>query len=103
MTNSRVTRNELDSLLENSVVWLKDIEAGCFQDLEKVLVQHDRSMVRYMKGKELRTLAGQERDKLYKILSNQNEAIKLISEQKQEVAQKLLELRKGRNLKNAYG
>ena len=96
------TQDELDGLLSTSSAWLKEIEAGRFENLEKAVDRHNQSVMEYMQGKDIRTLARQQQEKLYRLLSNQKTAIKIISDEKQKLASKLTELRNGRNLKNTY-
>ena len=96
------TQDELDGLLSTSSAWLKEIEAGRFENLEKAVDQHNQSVMDYMQGKDIRTLAKPQQEKLYRLLSNQKTAIKIVSDEKQQLARKLTELRNGRNLKNTY-
>lgn len=96
------TQDELDGLLSTSFFFLKKIEAGRFENLEKTISQHTQLLMNYMQTIELKDLAKQEQDKLYQLLANQKTAIKIITDQKQQLAGKLKELRNGRNLTNTY-
>lgn len=96
------TQDELDGLISASYTCLQEIEAGRVENLEKVLGQNNQLLMNYMQAREIRDLARQEQEKLHQLLANQQTAIKIITDQKRQLASRLKELRNGRNLTNTY-
>ncbi|MFT5134809.1 MAG: hypothetical protein ACI9SC_003291 [Gammaproteobacteria bacterium] len=102
MTTTSTQPDVLDGLLSNSAACLKEIEAGDFENMEEIVSQHNQNLMNYLQGKEIITLARSEQEKLYRLLNDQNTAIKKINDQKRHLARKLTELRNGRNLNSTY-
>ncbi len=96
------SKDGLDSLLRSSASCLSKIKAGCLEDMDKVLARHDMLLRHYMQGNNITNMERPEQDKLYQLLADQKAAIKIIREQKQQLVNKLTELRKGRSLKATY-
>jgi len=70
--------------------------------MDKILNRHNRLLMNYMQGNKIKAMERSKQEKLYQLLRNQEAAIKIISEQKQQLSNKLTKLRKGRSLKNTY-
>ncbi len=102
MTSNDTCQDELDTLLHTSSRYLHEIEAGRFENLEDDIIQHNRALIKFMQGRDILGLARQQQRKLYQLLGNQQAAIRILGEQKQELVGKLAEIRNGRNLKNTY-
>lgn len=93
---------QLDELLDAAVLWLGDMQSGCFDDLAESLVLADSGLRGYLQDREPGSMGPGQRQKLQGLLSLQQQGIQLLRGQLQQVQEKLLELRQGRSMSLTY-